>query len=123
MDSNSTYSDFFKENKKLLAEYIDLRIRLFRLQAVKIISRSLGLLLLILVTGTMSLFIVFFLGLAFSAWMAALTGSVALGHLAAAGLFLLLFFIFIIFRKPLFLNPLIRLFIQENTEDLEDKNH
>lgn len=122
MDSNTTFRDFIRENKALLREYVDLRVRLFKLQAVKILSRSLGMLILIWVAGSVILFSIFFLGLAFSAWIAEQTQSAALGHLAAASLFLVLFILCILFRRTLFLNPLIRLFIEENTDDLDGKN-
>ncbi|NJO25376.1 MAG: hypothetical protein HC867_05760 [Bacteroidia bacterium] len=42
---------FFKENKQLLKEYIDVRGELLKLQAIKILSRSLSLLLVIVIVS------------------------------------------------------------------------
>jgi hypothetical protein len=49
-----------------------------------------------------------------------LTGSPVLGHLAAAGFFLLLLFLGVLLRKPLFQAPLIRMFISATADEPEE---
>jgi hypothetical protein len=53
--------------------------------------------------------------------MADLLGSAAMGFLCGGGVFLLILLLGVVFRKALFLNPLIRLFIQTATQEEEDE--
>lgn len=122
MDTQQNFKGFYRENKSLVKEYIDLRFRLFRLQGVRLASKALALFALVMILTVMSVFTLIFLGLSFSAWMAELTGSVALGHLLTAALLLLIMALAVIFRKPLLLNPLIRLFIGAAEEDKKMEN-
>jgi hypothetical protein len=53
--------------------------------------------------------------------MSDLLGSATLGFLCGGGVFLLILVLSVAFRKALFLNPLIRLFIQTSTQEEEDE--
>jgi hypothetical protein len=117
MDTKQDLKGFYRENKSLVKEYIDLRFRLFRLQGMRLAAKALAIFALVMILTVMSVFTLIFLGLGFSAWMAELTGSVALGHLITAALLMLVMFLALVFRKSLFLNPLIRLFIGAAEED------
>jgi hypothetical protein len=117
MGSEKDFSGFYAENKALLKEYLDIRLRLFKLQGVKILSRSLSSLIVILLVSCMLLFTILFLGLTFAWWITNVTDSAIIGFAGTAGLFFILSLVFIIFRKPLFHNPLIRFFIQESSMD------
>lgn len=108
------FSTFFRENKALLREYIDLRADLLRLQGIRLLARSFSFLMVGVVVVLMVLFILFFLGIAFAYWIASLTGSQIIGFLCAAALFLLVLVLFIVLRRVIFQNPLIRLFIRES---------
>jgi hypothetical protein len=74
-----------------------------------------------LIVILLSLFILFFLGIAFAWWIADLTGSNVVGFVSAAGLFTFLLILTIIFRRPLFQNPMIRLFINESIPENEEE--
>lgn len=119
MDPNEDFKGFYQENKALVKEYIDLRMKLLRLQGIRLASKSLALLTLILILSVLFLFVLIFLGLSLSGLLAELTGSVTTGHLLTAGIYLLLMVFVLIFRKSLLLNPLIRMFI--GTADEEKK--
>jgi hypothetical protein len=110
-------SGFIRENFALLKEYVELRLELVKLQGVRMASRSLSILVTAFVVSMLALFILLFLGLTFSAWISSLTGSVMIGYLSTAGLYLLLLVLVVLLRKPLLQNPLIRLFIRENLHD------
>ena len=116
-------NDFYKENKRLVSEYIETRLELLKLTSVRSLARTLSMLILVTLFTFMTLFFLLFLVIAFSWWMSDMLGSAALGFLCGGGLFLLILFLGIIFRKPLFLNPLIRLFIQTSTTEEEDENY
>jgi hypothetical protein len=114
------FAGFFKENKQLLKEYIDVRAELLKLQAVKILSRSLSLLLVIVIVSFLALFVILFLGMSFAWWIAELTQSNTAGFAAGAGLFVVLLLLVIALRRPLFQNPLIRIFITESVKEMEE---
>lgn len=117
MSQNDNFKGFYQENKALVKEYIDLRMKLLRLQGIRLASRTLATLALILILSILFLFVLIFLGLSLSGWLAILTGSVIAGHLLTAGIYLLFMFLVVWLRKPLLINPLIRLFIGTADED------
>ena len=119
MGSDKDFKGFYTENKALLKEYVDLRVKLVKLQIIKILSRSFSLIMVIFMVTCMILFTLMFLGMSFAWWLSELTHSNIIGFAGAAGLFFLLLLIFIIFRRPIFQNQLIRYFIRETTEDLQ----
>jgi uncharacterized membrane protein (DUF485 family) len=118
--ADETLNDFYQENRKLVTEYLETRLQLIRLTAIRTLSRTFSLFIVICLVSFMVLFFLLFLVIAFSWQMAAVTGSAALGFLCGAGVFLLLLTLGIVFRKPLFLNPLIRLFIQSSANEEEE---
>ncbi len=122
MGSDQNFKGFYAENKALLKEYVDLRVNLVKLQAVKVLSKSFGLVIVIFLVGFMSLFTLVFLGMSFAWWLTNLTGSAVLGFAGAAGLFFMLLLLVIVFRRPLVQNPLIRLFIRETSKDLHQND-
>lgn len=118
--ADETLNDFYQENRKLVTEYLETRLQLVRLMAIRTLSRTFSLFIVICLVSFMVLFFLLFLVIAFSWQMADVTGSAALGFLCGAGVFLLLLILGIVFRKPLFLNPLIRLFIQSSANEQEE---
>jgi uncharacterized membrane protein (DUF485 family) len=118
--ANETFSEFYQENSKLLSEYLDTRMQLIRLMAIRTISRTFSMFIVVCLVSFMVLFFLLFLVISFSWLMADVTGSAALGFLCGAGVFLLILVLGIIFRKPLFLNPLIRLFIHTSTQEEDE---
>jgi uncharacterized membrane protein (DUF485 family) len=118
--ADETLNDFYQENRKLVTEYLETRLQLIRLTAIRTLSRTFSLFIVICLVSFMVLFFLLFLVIAFSWQMADVTGSAALGFLCGAGVFLLLLTLGIVFRKPLFLNPLIRLFIQSSANEEEE---
>jgi hypothetical protein len=115
------FSNFFRQNKSLLREYLDIRTDLLRLQAIRLMARSFSFLMVGVIIVLMALFILLFLGIAFAFWIASLTGSQILGFLCAAALFLAVLVLFIAMRRVLFQNPLIRLFIRESDTVAEEE--
>jgi hypothetical protein len=122
MTDKETFSGFIRENRALLKEYLELRMDLFKLQGVRMISRSFSVLVVAVIVALMGLFVLLFLGIAFAWWIAGLTGSNIVGFASAGGLFMLLLILVIVLRRPLFQNPLIRLFIEESVSDPEDQD-
>jgi len=120
MEERDDLMGFIRSTRRLLRDYVDLRLGLLRLQAIRTTSRLFSLLMVTLVGFLMGLFVLFFLGLALSAWVAGLTDSPVAGHLAAAGFFLSLLILGILLRKPLFQAPLIRMFISASADEPDE---
>lgn len=114
-------NDFYKENKRLVADYVETRLQLLKLTSVRSLSRTFSMLILITLISFMVLFFLLFLVIAFSWFMADLLGSAAMGFLCGGGVFLIILLLGIVFRKALFLNPLIRLFIRTATMEEDDE--
>jgi len=123
MPSPENLNDFYQENRKLLTEYLETRLQLLKLTSVRSLSRTLSMLILIALISFMVLFFLLFLVIAFSWFMANVLGSATFGFLCGGGVFLLIILLSVLFRKPLFLNPLIRLFIHTSTQEEEDEDY
>ena len=121
MPQPSNFGDFYEENKSLVNDYLETRINLIKLQSLRSLSRILSVLIILFITSSLLLFILLFLGMSFAWWIAALTESNTIGFLSAAGLFLVLAVVVIIFRKPMFQGPLVRLFIRETVSEWQEQ--
>ncbi|NBO58448.1 MAG: hypothetical protein EBU73_05850 [Chitinophagia bacterium] len=120
--SSENLGDFYKENKKLVSEYIDTRIELIKLGTIKTLAKTLSALILVGLISFMMLFFLLFVVIAFSWYMADQLGSAALGFLCGGGVFIAILLLSIVFRKALFLNPLIRIFLHASTEEDEESS-
>jgi hypothetical protein len=116
-------NDFYTENRKLLTDYLDVRLQLLRLGSIRTLSRTLAMLILLSVISLMALLFLVFMVIAFSVYMSNVLESSVWGFVCGGLVFLFILLLTIALRKPLFLNPLIRLFIitsaQEDEEDEE----
>ena len=119
--SADNLSDFYQENKKLVNAYLETRVEIFKLTSIKVLSKLLSILLLIFITSFMLLFFLLFLVISFSWFMSDVLGSAALGFLCGGGLFLFIMIVCIVFRKPLFVNPFIRLFLRASLQEENDE--
>lgn len=113
-------SGFLRENSRMAREYVELRLELLRLQAVRIVSRAYSHLMVFLIVLLLMIFILFFLGMALAAWVSVLTGSPVLGYLSAAALFLLALLAAIRFRRPLFQDRMVRALLDTRDEAAAD---
>ena len=120
--SSENLGDFYKENKKIVSDYVDTRIELIKLGAIKTLAKTLSALILIALISFMTLFFLLFVVIAFSWYMADQLGSAALGFLCGGGVFSAILLLSIVFRKSLFLNPLIRIFLHASTEEDEESS-
>lgn len=117
MATNLDFSEFFMQNKKLLKEYADARLELFKLQGVKLLSRSLSMFIWLTIVLFFSFFILLFLGMLFAYWIAGKTGSNTIGFASAAGLFILVLLLLFAFRKKWFQTPISNTIIREALDE------
>ena len=122
MSAPENLGSFFKENKKLLKEYLDTRLEVYKLKLIHIISKSAGYFIWIIV----SLFLVFlfatFIGLVAGFWISDITGSYVKGFGIATLIILSFILLLALFRKALFVNPIIRNIIKRAGEEKGEKN-
>lgn len=119
MTETKNFRDFFTENKNLIKDYIDLKLSILRLKGVHFLARAAGNLLWIIISLVMISWLVVFAGITMGLWLSKLTGSYIMGFGYTTLVFLILISLLALFRKPLFINPIIRLMAKEadNTSD------
>jgi hypothetical protein len=120
MNTHDDLGSFLQDNKSLLKEYVDTRAELFKLQAIRMTSKTVSILAVVGIVCMLVLFVVLFLGMSLSFWFSTLLGSNVAGFALTGGIFVLFLVLVILLRKPLFLNPLVRAIIRESMTDLEE---
>ncbi|HMH24097.1 MAG TPA: hypothetical protein VK563_20075 [Puia sp.] len=112
---------FFSENKALLKEYVETRMEIYRLQSLRIFSQSAGYFAWIIVSLFVVFLILLFSGMVLGFWFSNLFHSYVKGFGLITGLLLLVFILLAVFRKSLFVNPVIQLIIQKSREEDEEE--
>lgn len=121
MSQNDNLGSFFKESKPLFKEYIETRLELFRLQAIRILSQSAGYLIWILVSLFLFFLILIFSGIVLGCWLSGLTHSYVIGFGLTTLLLIAIFVLLAIFRKALFVRPVIQAIISKTLEPTEEE--
>lgn len=119
-DEKFSLSGTFQKAK----EYIDSQFKLARLKLIERSSRLIGSLIVDATKILLTLFIVFFLSLAFAFWLSELMGSNALGFLATGGIFVVLVLLIRVFEPALeskFMDLSIRRFMVKWNDEIEEE--
>src|SRR5215472_18106427 len=123
MSQADNLGSFFAENKALLKEYLETRLEIYRLQSLRMFARSAGLLVWLLLSLFLAFLFLLFGGMMVAFWFYNLLHSQVKGFGLVAGLILVLFILLAIFRKALFVEPVIQLVIQKTREERADKEN
>lgn len=119
MDQPDNLGSFISENKTLLKEYMEIRTEIYRLQSLRVFSRSAGYFAWIIVSLFLVFLILLFSGVVIGFWFSSLVHSYVKGFGLITLLLLLIFILLAIFRKPLFVNPVIQSIIQRSREEVK----
>lgn len=125
-DANQERDDVYKSLVNNVKEYADLQLQLLKLNIVEKTSQILSL-LIVIIAGTILLMAAFvYFSMMFVLWMKTLTGSLTYGFLIIAGFFLLLFILFVLLRKKMIINPIIKkmssiLFSESGETEVDDE--
>jgi len=119
MSQPENLNSFFKESKPLFKEYIETRLELFRLQAIRVISQSAGYLVWILISLFLLFLIMIFSGIVLGCWLSSLMNSYVLGFGATTLILIGVFILLAVFRKKLFVQPVIQAIISKTNESFE----
>ena len=117
MSQHENLGSFISENKKLLKDYIETRIALLRLQSIRMLSKSGGMLMWAVIAIFFSFLILMFAGLVLGFWFSSLTGSYIKGFALATLVYIVLFILVTIFRNTLFVTPMIQKIISKTTDN------
>jgi len=122
MPETETFGSFFKENKKLVREYLDTRLEVYKLKLIRIISKSAGYFIWVIISLFLLLLLMIFLGVVAGIWLSEVTGSYVLGFGIIAALVLLKIIFLAVFRNTFFVNPVIRNVISRISDEEEEAN-
>lgn len=114
------FGNYFNQTGKVAKEYLETRIDLIKLQAAGKLSKALGLFFSLTMAFLLFFFVIVFLGMVVGFWIGEMTGSFTIGFSCATGLFVLLFLVIIIFRKPLIQRPLGKLLLAELLDEVAE---
>lgn len=121
MPESDNLGSFIKENKKLVQEWIDTRLEIYKLRFISIFSKSAGYLIWVLVSLFLSSLLIIFLGLTTGFWLSEITGSYAAGFGLTSLILLFMIILIYLLRKALFINPIIKKIISKADEETETK--
>jgi len=108
---------FISENKTVLKEYLETRMEIYRLQSLRFFSRSAGYFAWIIVSLFLAFLIVIFGGLMLGYWFSSMLGSYVKGFGLMTLLLVVLFILLALFRKSLFVDPVVQSIIQRSREE------
>ncbi|MCI7430135.1 MAG: phage holin family protein [Bacteroidales bacterium] len=100
--ADSTYQHLIDDSKR----YLRMRYDMLRLELLEKLSRIVALILLVVVSTVLALAAFIYFTFALVAWLTPMLGAV-LPLCIVGGVFVLLLILGIVFRKSLFINPLI----------------
>jgi hypothetical protein len=112
---------FFAENKTLLKEYMETRMKIYRLQSIRLFSRSAGYFAWIIISAFLAFLFLLFGGLMMGFWFSNLLHSNVKGFGLVALLILAVFILLAVFRQALFVEPVIQIVIQRSKEEEEEE--
>jgi hypothetical protein len=118
MAENESMGSFFNSNKSLAKEYLETRLEIFRLSAIRIASKSMGYFAWLIISLFLIFLIILFLGITLGFWISRLTDSYIKGFGIITVALTLLFVILTVFRKKLFQEPLMQVIINKANEEI-----
>lgn len=119
-------TDIYKSFVKDIKDYVQLNYDLLRLNLVEKLSMIIALILSLFIGVLLVITSLVYFSIAFVHWMGVFFNSLIPGFLILGGLFIVLFIIFFLLRKRLFINPMIKLLssiiFNDSKKTAEDEN-
>jgi hypothetical protein len=117
MANPENIESFLSENKKLLSDYIDIKLEMYKLRFIAYFSRSAGYIIWFIVSIFLLFLFLVFLGLLTGFWLSDITGSYTMGFGLTALVMLIVIIIVALLRKTLFVRPVIHMLIKNLSID------
>ena len=121
MTENESLGSFFESNKSLAKQYLETRLEILTLSAVRMVSKSAGYFAWLIISSLLIFLVVLFGGVTLGFWLSNLTGSLVTGFGLVAAILALKLIILAAFRKKLFLEPLIHFILHKASEGLDSE--
>jgi len=121
MENEKNLFEFLNDNKKLLQEYAEVRISIFKLELIRTTSRISGLMIWLIISIFLLFLIFIFGGITLGFLFGELLHSNAAGFACATGIIVVVAILLAIFRKQLFINPVIRVLIKQYSNEDDAK--
>lgn len=121
MADSENLGSFFTENKKLVKEWVDIRLEMYKLKLIDIFSRSAGYFIWVVISIFLLFLLIIFLGLTTGFWLSEMTGSYTSGFGFTSLIILASILLIAALRKVLFVNPIIRNIIKKANEEAASK--
>jgi hypothetical protein len=116
MSEPQNLGSFIAENKSLLKEYLETRMEIYRLQSMRVAAKSAGMIAWIFLSLLLGFLFLLFGGLMAAYWFAEIFHSYVKGFGMVALLILVVFVLIALFRRALFVDPVIQTIIQKSKE-------
>ncbi len=119
MSKAEDFGEFISENKDILKDYFETRLEVYRLQAVKTFSKTAGLLLWTIISIFLLFLVIIFVGIVLGFWFSGMFNSNVLGFGLTTLIMIVVIGLLAIFRRQLFINPIIRGIISHSQAEPE----
>lgn len=125
MSTPRNLQEFFDENVSLVKEYLETKSSMYKLKAIRSTSKVAGTIIWLIIASFLFFLLLMFIGLVLGLWFSELCGSYVAGFGYATLLLFIIIIMLTLFRKQLFIHPLIRLFIgtmsnDEHKDDIQE---
>lgn len=116
MGHPDNFGDFFQESKRLIRDYLETQVEIYRLKGVKAVSKVAGFLLWIILLLFLVMLSATFAGIVLGLWLSSVFQSYIAGFGVTTLLILLLILLISAFRRTLFVNPIIKAILKKTQE-------
>ena|SRR5205809_2955186 len=120
MTERENLGSFLKENKKLVRDYLDTRLEVFKLKMIRVFSKLGGYFIWVIISLALIFLLLTFTGLVIGFWFTDITGSYVKGFGYTTLIMFGIIIFLALFRKVLFVNPIIRKIIRRTMADKDD---
>ncbi|MGC4035430.1 MAG: phage holin family protein [Chitinophagaceae bacterium] len=117
MDKPENIASFIRDNKEVLKEYAETRFEIYRLKGIKTVSKTAGLLGWIIISLFLLFLVIIFGGMTLAYWLSQVFESNVMGFGLTTIFLLIVFILLAVFRKKLFINPVISAIITQSSDD------
>lgn len=120
MQTQNSAGSFFADTRKLIKDYIDIRVRIIQLRATRLFAKAAGNIAWMLVLLFMVFLLCIFIGLTMGFYLSSVTGSYTAGFGFTTLFILLLVLLLVMLRKRLFIDPIIKTVIKSLNDKKDD---
>ncbi len=117
MSQKENIGSFVRDNKDIIKEYLETRYEIIRLKGIRSISKMAGSLAWVMVALLLALLVLIFGGLTMGFWLSSVFESTTAGFGVTTLFIVILLALLILFRRQLFINPVMRSIINNSADD------